>query len=94
MPSSRLPHAAPRLLPPLTSGNEDVYAIQRESGPEGVPPPIVRTRNPDTDDTVFQKQRESVVSFLAGEEGTTDRGYLMDVFGPDGSLPHRLDARP
>ena len=76
-------------------GDGHVYALQRESGPKGVPLLIVRTRNPDTDDEVFQELKESVVSFLADEEGLApDRGYLMDVFGPDGSLLHRLDARP
>ena len=75
-------------------GDEDVYAIQQEPGPEGVPLLIVRTHNPDTDHKVFDKQKESVVAFLAGEGIPMDRGYLMDVFGPYGSLLHRLDGRP
>jgi hypothetical protein len=43
----------------------------------------------------FDALKESVTGFLQREEGLSLRqGYLLDVFGPDGSLQHRLDARP
>ncbi|MFD9410236.1 hypothetical protein ACFWBN_24935 [Streptomyces sp. NPDC059989] len=75
-------------------GDPDVYGIQRESGPEGVPLLIVRTHNADSDGTLFDRQSARITSYLSAEEGLSlDRGYLMDVFGPDGVLLHRLDAR-
>ncbi|MFG2874252.1 hypothetical protein ACGFYU_04455 [Streptomyces sp. NPDC048337] len=76
-------------------GDADVYGIQRESGPQGVPLLIVRTRNADADAALFDRQSASITSWLSTEEGLSLRaGYLMDVFGPDGALLHRLDARP
>ncbi|MFC9296822.1 hypothetical protein ACFTWH_32455 [Streptomyces sp. NPDC057011] len=76
-------------------GDADVYGIQREPGPEGVPLLIVRTRNADANAALFVRQSASITSYLSGKEGLSlSRGYLMDVFGPDGALLHRWDARP
>ncbi|MTE21652.1 hypothetical protein F0L17_21555 [Streptomyces sp. TRM43335] len=76
-------------------GDEDVYALHREPGPDGAPLLVVRTHDPNRDDERFQELKGSVVTFLAETEGLPlGRGYLMDVFGPDGALLHRLDARP
>ncbi|MFE8942199.1 hypothetical protein ACFYNX_32585 [Streptomyces sp. NPDC007872] len=77
-----------------SGGTEDVYGILRSSGPEGVPALTVWTRDPDSDAERFDALRASVTGYLEREEGLSlERGYLMDVFGPDGSLRHRLDAR-
>lgn len=76
-------------------GDETVYAIQQEVGPEGAPLLILRTTHTDTGNALFEKQRDSVVSYLTRfEQLSTAQGYLMDVFGRDGSLLHRWDARP
>ncbi|MFP8945082.1 hypothetical protein ACLIYM_27085 [Streptomyces fenghuangensis] len=78
-----------------SGGDEDVYAVQREVGPGGVPLLTVRSRATDSDAQRFDRLKESLVFFLVQVEGVSlERGYLMDVFGRDGSLLHRLDARP
>ncbi|MCX4781955.1 hypothetical protein [Streptomyces sp. NBC_01264] len=75
-------------------GDESVYAIQQEAGPDAAPLLILRTTHTDADHSLFEKQRDSVVSYLTRfERLSTSEGYLMDVFGGDGSLLHRLDAR-
>lgn len=76
-------------------GDETVYAIQLEAGPEGAPLLILRTTHTDSGNSLFEKQRDSVVSYLTRfEQLSTAQGYLMDVFGGDGSLLHRWDTRP
>ncbi|MFJ2707435.1 hypothetical protein ACIO3R_30125 [Streptomyces sp. NPDC087428] len=95
--STVAPAAAARLAERYrrSGGEQDVYGIQRTSGPDGVPLLIVRTRNPDEDAEIFDDLKESITGYLEREEGVSlGRGYLMDVFGPDGGLQHRLDARP
>ncbi|MEU8702113.1 hypothetical protein AB0C61_31495 [Streptomyces sp. NPDC048680] len=95
--STVAPAAAARLAERYrrSGGEKDVYGIQRTSGPDGVPLLIVRTRNPDEDAEIFDDLKESITGYLEREEGISlGRGYFMDVFGPDGGLQHRLDARP
>ncbi|WP_101257562.1 hypothetical protein [Streptomyces barkulensis] len=78
-----------------SGGDEDVYAVQREPGPGGVPLLTVRSRATDSDAQRFERLKDSLAFFLVQVEGVSlERGYLMDVFGRDGSLLHRLDARP
>ncbi|MEU8433102.1 hypothetical protein AB0F18_09310 [Streptomyces sp. NPDC029216] len=99
------PTATPTAAPPeaaglaeryrAAGGDPDVYGIQRETGPDGVPRLIVRTRNADEGDAVFRKQHASIASYLTAKEGVPlTGGYLIDVFGPDGRLLHRMDTRP
>ncbi|MFJ9061780.1 hypothetical protein [Streptomyces sp. NPDC102409] len=77
------------------SGNKDVYGIQRADGPDGVPLLTVWTRNADEDAAPFDRLQVSLTNYLKREENVDLReGYLMDVFGPDGGIQHRLDARP
>jgi hypothetical protein len=77
-----------------SGGEQNVYGIQRSSGPDGVPRLVVWTRDPDDSAETFDQLKGSIIGFLEREEGLSLRqGYLMDVFGPDGSLQHRLDAR-
>ncbi|MGK5450374.1 hypothetical protein [Streptomyces radiopugnans] len=77
-----------------SGGDEDVYAVEREPGPEGVPLLVVRSRATESDAERFDRLKDSLVFFLVQVEGVSlERGYLMDVFGRDGSLLHRLDAR-
>ncbi|MER7734787.1 hypothetical protein ABTX80_28220 [Streptomyces erythrochromogenes] len=76
-------------------GDPDVYAIQLEDGPEGVPRVVLRTSNADQADAIFSRQNTSVTAHLTTKEGVSfTKGYLIDVFGPDGRLIHRMDARP
>ncbi|MFJ6785661.1 hypothetical protein [Streptomyces yangpuensis] len=76
-------------------GDPDVYGIQVEDGPEGVPRVVIRTRNADQADAVFRRQNTSVTAHLTTKEGVSfEKGYFIDVFGPDGGLIHRMDARP
>ncbi|MFF3016842.1 hypothetical protein [Streptomyces sp. NPDC057939] len=76
-------------------GDPDVYGIRIEDGPEGVPRVVVRTRNEDSSGTLFDLQSASVMTHLTTREGASfENGYLMDVFGPDGRIMHRMDARP
>ncbi|MFI8364221.1 hypothetical protein ACIGD1_29190 [Streptomyces sp. NPDC085612] len=76
-------------------GDPDVYGIQVEDGPEGVPRVVTRTRNADQGDAIFRRQNTSVTTHLVAKEGASfEKGYLIDVFGPDGLLIHRMDARP
>ncbi|MCZ7417232.1 hypothetical protein [Streptomyces sp. WMMC897] len=75
-------------------GLEDVYGIRNTSGPDGVPLFIVWTHDPDDDAQPFERLKRSVTAFMRHREGLSlSRGYLMDVFGPDGTLQHRLDVR-
>ncbi|MEW1904351.1 hypothetical protein [Streptomyces sp. NPDC086147] len=77
-----------------SGGAEDVYGIQRGPGAGGVPLVTVWTRGEERDAGRFDALKVSVTGYLEREEGVSlERGYLMDVFGPDGSLRHRLDAR-
>ncbi|MFF7360599.1 hypothetical protein [Streptomyces sp. NPDC008125] len=90
------PDAAARLAERYrrAGGAADVYGIGRGSDGDGVPLLTVWTHDPDEDDRPFQELRESVTRYLAEHEGLSpEKGYQMDVFGPDGSLQHRLDAR-
>ncbi|MFD9082993.1 hypothetical protein [Streptomyces erythrochromogenes] len=76
-------------------GDPDVYGIQVEDGPEGVPRVVIRTRNADQADAIFRRQNTSVTTHLTTKEGASfKKGYFIDVFGPDGRLIHRMDARP
>ncbi|MEU6080171.1 hypothetical protein [Streptomyces sp. NPDC047108] len=78
-----------------SGGDAQVYAIGKERGPEGAPQIVVRTHEADSGGEAFQELKTSVVAFLSDRKGfALDRGYLLDVFGPDGSLLHRFDARP
>ncbi|MFI8002943.1 hypothetical protein [Streptomyces sp. NPDC086010] len=78
----------------LAGGNRQVYGIERSTGPERVPLLVVWTHNPDESARTFDDLKASVTGFLEREEELpASGGYLMDVFGPDGSLQHRLDAR-
>ncbi|WP_424921955.1 hypothetical protein [Streptomyces sp. wa1] len=78
-----------------SSGNKDVYGIQRADGPAGVPLLTVWTRSADEDAEPFDRLKVSLTDYLKREENVNlDEGYLIDVFGPDGDLQHRLDARP
>ncbi|MBW1597810.1 hypothetical protein [Streptomyces sp. JJ38] len=75
-------------------GLEDVYGSRHAPGPDGVPLFTVWTRDPDDGSQPFERLRRSVTAFMRHKEGLSlSRGYLMDVFGPDGTLQHRLDAR-
>lgn len=77
-------------------GDESVYAIEQEAGPEGAPLVVLRITGTDSDNSLFEKQRDSVVAYLTRFEQLSPgkQGYLMDVFGGDGVLLHRWDARP
>lgn len=77
------------------SGNKDVYGIQDAVGPGGVPLMTVWTHNADDDAEPFDRLKVSLTDYLK-REGRVDlsKGYVMDVFGPDGGIQHRLDARP
>ncbi|OKK21883.1 hypothetical protein AMK16_01075 [Streptomyces sp. CB00455] len=92
------PDAAVRLADRYrrSGGTKDVYGIRRSSGPDGVPLVTVWTHKKDEDAArSFGDLKVSITSYLERHEGLSlERGYLMDVFGPDGSLLHRLDARP
>ncbi|MFF9128534.1 hypothetical protein ACF09J_35810 [Streptomyces sp. NPDC014889] len=78
-----------------SGGMSDVYGIQQSSGPGGVPLVTVWTRSPDRDEVPFDELKASIMGFMQREKGLSlKQGYLMDVFGPDGRLQHRLDARP
>ncbi|WP_327302366.1 hypothetical protein OG730_01425 [Streptomyces sp. NBC_01298] len=75
-------------------GDESVYAIQREAGPDEAPLLILRTTHTDSGHALFEQQRDSVLSYLTrSEQLSTSEGYLMDVFGAHGALLHRWDAR-
>ncbi|WP_258036851.1 hypothetical protein [Streptomyces sp. SM14] len=69
--------------------------MERVDGPAGVPLLTVWTHNADDDAETFERLKVSLTDYLEREDGVDlSKGYLMDVFGPDGGLQHRLDARP
>ncbi|MFF4900887.1 hypothetical protein [Streptomyces sp. NPDC001068] len=79
-----------------SGGTHDVYGIkiQRASGDSDAPLLTVWTRDPDDSAEKLDELKGSITGFLFRDEGLSARqGYFMDVFGPDGSLQHRLDAR-
>lgn len=54
----------------------------------------VWTHSANADAALFDELKGSITRFLVREDGLSlQNGYLMDVFGPDGRLQHRLDAR-
>ncbi|THA24441.1 hypothetical protein E4198_06500 [Streptomyces sp. RKND-216] len=90
------PEAAARLAGRFheAGGPADVYGIEVTDGPGDAPLVVVRTHGTD-DAATFEELKTSLTGFLAREEGVPlQEGYLLDVYGPDGSLRHRLDARP
>ncbi|MFE7747953.1 hypothetical protein [Streptomyces sp. NPDC057428] len=94
--TTAVPEAAARLAERYrrAGGQREVYGIERSAGRDGVPLLVVRTHDPDDSARTFDRLKTSVVGFLEREEGlSASEGYLMDIFGPDGSLQHRLDAR-
>ncbi|MEI7033470.1 hypothetical protein [Streptomyces pratensis] len=77
------------------SGDKDVYGIQRDDGPAGVPLLTVWTHSADADAEPFDRMKVSLTDYLKREKSVDlSKGYLLDVFGPDGGIQHRLDARP
>ncbi|MDI5967447.1 hypothetical protein [Streptantibioticus silvisoli] len=59
-----------------------------------MPKLVVWTHDADPGDPAFDRLKASVTTFIAGDQGVSLRhGYLLDVYGPDGRLLHRLDAR-
>ncbi len=78
-----------------SGGAKEVYGIERSAGPGGVPLVVVWTHSQVDDRDSFDALKESVTGYLQRAEGLSlEGGYLMDVFGPDGKLQNRLDARP
>ncbi|MGE7384101.1 hypothetical protein ACQKM2_01180 [Streptomyces sp. NPDC004126] len=76
-------------------GDPDVSGIRQEATPDGVPLLIVWTRNPSLEARIFDKQAASIPAYLAAEEGAPlGRGYRMNVYGPEGTGLHQLDATP
>ncbi|WP_031510170.1 hypothetical protein [Streptomyces megasporus] len=76
-------------------GAEDVYGIRWDPGSDGAPRVVVWTRDPDGGAAALEALDESILRFLRGEEGfSSERGHLLDVFGPDGGLRNRYDTRP
>ncbi|MEV7319387.1 hypothetical protein [Streptomyces sp. NPDC093970] len=68
--------------------------IQRAGGDGDAPLLTVWTRDPDDSAEKLDELKGSITGFLFRDEGlSAQQGYFMDVFGPDGSLQHRLDAR-
>ncbi|WP_320781073.1 hypothetical protein [Streptomyces sp. CRN 30] len=95
--STTAPGAAERLAERYrqAGGVEDVYGIEQSPGPDGVPQLVVWRHGRDDDAESFDPLKQSVVDFLRREDGDSlDQGYLLDVFGSDGKLLNRLDARP
>ncbi|MCX2971799.1 MULTISPECIES: hypothetical protein [Streptomyces] len=96
--STAAPDAAARLAERYQQdgGLRDVHGLQHTAGPGGVPLITVWTREDEARGAEeFQDLRDSVTAFLRDEERLElGQGYLLDVFGPDGGLRHRLDARP
>lgn len=78
-----------------SGGVKEVYGIERGPGPGGVPLLVVWTHSQADDRDSFDALKGSVTGYLQRAEGLSlEGGYLMDVFGPDGQLQNRLDARP
>ncbi|MGW8380819.1 hypothetical protein [Streptomyces sp. ODS28] len=77
-----------------SGGTKDVYGIRRTYVADNVPLLTVWTHNRDDSAEVFDPLKDSITYFLQAKEGIPlKRGYVMDVYGPDGSLQHRMDAR-
>ncbi|AXK36067.1 hypothetical protein DVA86_29185 [Streptomyces armeniacus] len=70
-----------------------MYAILRGSGPGGAEQLTVWTRDKNEDAEVFDALKDSITGFLHEQGDPPEEDYVLDVFGPDGSLLHRLDAR-
>lgn len=95
--STAAPDAARRLAERYHrwGGSPDVYGIRHVSGPGGAPLFVVWTHDENDRPDAFEELRGSVTAFLREAEGVSLRaGYLLDVYASNGSLQHRLDARP
>ncbi|MFJ3877589.1 hypothetical protein ACIPW5_09050 [Streptomyces sp. NPDC090077] len=76
-------------------GDPDVSGIRQEATPDGVPLLIVWTRNPSPEARIFDKQAASIPPYLAAAEGLRlERGYRINVYGPQGTAIHQMDATP
>ncbi|MET7357340.1 hypothetical protein ABZS76_02715 [Streptomyces sp. NPDC005562] len=74
-------------------GPRDVAGIQQAKKKGGVPVLTVWTQRKDGYEQ-FDDFATDLASFLAGEGVNLDQGYVLNVYGPDGTRLHTYDTTP
>ncbi|GHH47409.1 hypothetical protein [Streptomyces candidus] len=75
-------------------GEEAIQGVDSAGEAEGVPRVVVWSKDTESDAEHFEKFKPALIAFLKEKEGLkSPKGYLLDMYGGDGTLLHRLDAR-
>jgi hypothetical protein len=74
-------------------GDPHVYGIQHAQNKDNVVLLTVWTRKKNGY-VPFDDFATNLASFLAGEGVRLDRGYVLNVYGPDGTQLHSYDTTP
>ncbi|WP_447032801.1 hypothetical protein [Streptomyces hypolithicus] len=74
-------------------GDNDVYGIRHAKNKDGSLELTVWTRK-KTGYEPFDDFATNLASFLAGEGVRLDQGYVLNVYGPDGTRLHNYDTTP
>ncbi|MFF9673670.1 hypothetical protein ACF1GS_18545 [Streptomyces eurythermus] len=73
-------------------GDPDVYGIKHAKNRNGVLTLTVWTRKKSGYGSGFDKFDRTLTSFLIGTGVSLDQGYVLNVYGPDGSRLHHYDT--
>ncbi|MGW7411461.1 hypothetical protein [Streptomyces sp. NPDC054863] len=76
-------------------GDKAVQGVDSEAVAEKLPRVIVWSTGTKSDAARFDELRASLLGHLKKHEDfEAPQGYFLDVYGSDGKLRHRFDARP
>lgn len=73
-------------------GDRDVYGIEHTQVRDGTQALTVWTRRKSGYGSGFDKFDKTLTSFLTRTGVSLDQGYVLDVYGPDGTRLHHYDT--
>lgn len=75
-------------------GDQDVYGLKYAKNRKGVPVVTVWTRKQSGYGAGFDDFAQTLASFLTKQGVSLAQGYVLDVYGPDGTRLHHYDTTP